>query len=246
MNSYYCPSGNYHVVKAGDTLYKLAQTYNVSVDAIIKANPGINPNMLMIGQIICIPIAPKEECPNGTTPYTIKKGDTLYLIAKKSNIPLSLLIKANPNINPNNLTIGQILCIPKYWSTYKSQLYKVSFSYPSEWEKVMEDYYEGPNGYFVVSAINSDLSLDEVCKEEAHQGLKPYGYNPTIKELKVDGQDACLIIPSKDQVKEMDNQAALIAKYPTPIKINDIEYNYVIIWAEKNYIHMIADSLKFM
>ena len=98
---------NYHVVKPGDTIYKLAQMYNVSVEAIIEANPGINPNMLTIGQIICIPLGPKEECPPGTSSYTIRKGDTLYLIAKKYDIPLNLLIKSNPNVNPNNLIVGE-------------------------------------------------------------------------------------------------------------------------------------------
>lgn len=241
-----CPGGNFHVVKAGDTFYKLAQMYNISVDAIIKANPEINPNMLMIGQIICIPVAPKEKCPKGTIAYTIKKGDTLYLIAKKNNIPLSLLIKSNPGINPNNLIVGEIICIPKYWSTYKSELYKVSFNYPSEWEKVEEDYYEGPSGFFIISAINSSLPLNEVCKEEASRGITPYGSGPIIKNIKIDNQEGCLIIPSKDQLKEMDNQAAIIAKYPKPIKIKDVEYNYVLIWVEKSYIQMIANSLKFI
>lgn len=249
MNGYsypICPGGNFHVVKAGDTFYKLAKMYNISVDAITKANPEINPNMLMIGQIICIPIAPKDECPKGTIAHTIKKGDTLYLIAKKNNVPLSILIKSNPNINPNNLTIGKILCIPKYWSTYKSQLYRVSFNYPWEWVKVEEDYYEGPRGFFIISAINSILPLTDVCQEEVHHDLKPYGSNPTVKELKIDGQEACIIIPSEDQPKEMDNQAAIIAKYPKPIKIKDMEYNYVIVWVEKNYVQMVANSLKFI
>lgn len=237
---------NYHVVKPGDTIYKLAQMYNVSVEAIIEANPGINPNMLTIGQIICIPLGPKEECPPGTSSYTIRKGDTLYLIAKKYDIPLNLLIKSNPNVNPNNLIVGEVLCIPIHWSSYKSKLYRISFKYPSSWEKVAEDYYEGPTGYFIVSAINSDLPLGKLCEEEAYQNLKPYGSEPSIMNVKVDNQEGCLIMPSKDQTKEMDNQAALIVKYPKPIMINEIEYNYVIIWAEKNHIQGIKNTLHFV
>ena len=64
--------------------------------------------------------------------------------------------------------------------------------------------------------------------------------------VKVDNQEGCLIMPSKDQTKEMDNQAALIVKYPKPIMINEIEYNYVIIWAEKNNIQGIKNTLKFV
>lgn len=105
---------NYHVVKAGDTHYKLSQIYNISIESIIKANPNINPNFLMVGQIICIPISPKEKCPENASKYTIKEGDTLYSIAKMKNIPLNILIKTNPNIEPNNLILGETLCIPKY------------------------------------------------------------------------------------------------------------------------------------
>lgn len=54
----------------------------------------------------------KNHCPMGTTPYTVKQGDTFYLIAKRENISLEDLLKANPGIDPNRLFIGQIICIP--------------------------------------------------------------------------------------------------------------------------------------
>lgn len=237
---------NYHIVKPEDTIYTIAQMYNISIETILKANPEINPNMLTMGQIISIPLAPKEECPPGTFPYMIKKGDTLYLIAKKNHIPLNILIKSNPNVNPNNLTVGDVLCIPKYWDDYKSELYKITFKYPSSWEKVEENYYEGATGYFIVSVINSNLPIDEVCKEEAYQNLNPYGLEPNIRNIKIGNQEGCLIMPSKDQSKEMDNQAALIVKYPKPININEIEYNHLIIWAEKNHIQGIKNTLQFI
>ncbi len=44
--------------------------------------------------------------------YQIKSGDTLWSISKKLNIPLNELIKANPNINPNNLMVGQTINLP--------------------------------------------------------------------------------------------------------------------------------------
>lgn len=51
-----CPSGTFsYTVKAGDTFYNLASRYNTTVDAIMKANPGVDPNRLQIGQTICIP-----------------------------------------------------------------------------------------------------------------------------------------------------------------------------------------------
>ena len=44
--------------------------------------------------------------------YQIKPGDTLWSISKTLNIPLNELIKANPNVNPNNLMVGQIINLP--------------------------------------------------------------------------------------------------------------------------------------
>lgn len=51
-----CPPGTRpHVIVAGDTCYRLAQTYGTTVQAIINANPGINCDNLRIGSTICIP-----------------------------------------------------------------------------------------------------------------------------------------------------------------------------------------------
>ncbi|MFW6287429.1 MAG: DUF3794 and LysM peptidoglycan-binding domain-containing protein [bacterium] len=49
------PSYVVYVVQAGDTLYKISRRYRTTVDALIQANPGINPNSLQIGQKICVP-----------------------------------------------------------------------------------------------------------------------------------------------------------------------------------------------
>lgn len=45
--------------------------------------------------------------------YTIKSGDTLYAIARQYNIPLTLLLAANPGINPYQLYPGQIIKVPQ-------------------------------------------------------------------------------------------------------------------------------------
>lgn len=53
-----------------------------------------------------------NHCPMGTTPYIVRQGDTFYLIAKRENVSLDSLLKANPGIDPNRLFIGQVICIP--------------------------------------------------------------------------------------------------------------------------------------
>lgn len=44
-----------YTVRPGDTLYQIARAYYTSVDAIITANPGIDPNVIMVGQRLVIP-----------------------------------------------------------------------------------------------------------------------------------------------------------------------------------------------
>lgn len=108
-----CPERNYYFIKPGDTLYNIAQFFNVSLDDLLEANPGINPYDLRIGQVICIPLAtPPVTCPPGARSYIIKPGDTFYALARRFNTTVESLINLNPNINPNALLIGQRICIP--------------------------------------------------------------------------------------------------------------------------------------
>lgn len=44
----------------------------------------------------------------------------------------------------------------------------------------------------------------------------------------------------------MQNQAALIVKYPTEIELDNNIYYYLILWADKDHIEQIGQSLTFM
>ena len=49
---------------------------------------------------------------NGYTNYTIKRGDSLYSIARKFSTTVQRIITANPGITPNNISIGQTIIVP--------------------------------------------------------------------------------------------------------------------------------------
>ncbi len=55
------------------------------------------------------PTAPTQAC---AYEYTVKRGDSYYLISKRLAVSLRDLIAANPNINPARLMVGDVLCIP--------------------------------------------------------------------------------------------------------------------------------------
>lgn len=111
-----CPMGSVaYIIKQGDTLYRIAQRFNTTVEAIIGVNPGIDPLRLYVGQQICVPQpqqAPQPSaCPIGTSPYEVKPGDTLVTIASKFNTTVAALISANPDIDPDRIRVGQKICV---------------------------------------------------------------------------------------------------------------------------------------
>ena len=93
-----------YTVKKGDSLWKLANTYDTTVDAIKNAN-NLSSNTLQIGQTLIIPTTSKY------TTYTVKKGDSLWLIANNYNTSVDEIKKLN-NLTSNTLQIGQKLSIP--------------------------------------------------------------------------------------------------------------------------------------
>ena len=99
-------NNNYYTVVAGDSLYKIANKFNTTVNDL-KALNNLSTNLLSIGQILKIP-----STSNNDTYYTVVAGDSLYKIANKFNTTVNELKTLN-NLSTNLLSIGQILKIPK-------------------------------------------------------------------------------------------------------------------------------------
>lgn len=92
-------------VKAGDTLYSIANKYNISVNEL-KAINNLTNNNLAIGQLLNVPSGLSL-----VNTYVVEKGDTLYSIAKKFDISVNKLKEYN-NLTNNLLSVGQKILIP--------------------------------------------------------------------------------------------------------------------------------------
>ncbi|MGI6604014.1 MAG: LysM peptidoglycan-binding domain-containing protein [bacterium] len=104
------------IVQAGDTLYQIARAVGVSLDQLLAANPGIDPNNLQIGTAITIPdtgVNPDAPpCPGGVY-WVVAQGDTIYGIAQATGVDVADIIAANPQVDPNNLRVGDRICVPR-------------------------------------------------------------------------------------------------------------------------------------
>ncbi|MGN1296254.1 MAG: LysM peptidoglycan-binding domain-containing protein [Candidatus Aphodocola sp.] len=101
----------YYIVKKGDSLWSIASKNNTTVDNIKKLN-NLSSNNLSVGQVLKLSYDAKKEDIKESNIYTVKKGDSLWLIANKYGTTVDEL-KSENNLKSNTLSIGQTLIIPE-------------------------------------------------------------------------------------------------------------------------------------
>lgn len=105
------PPENYSIytVKGGDTLYKIASQYGISVNDLIDFNQ-LTSTGLTIGQQLLIPNQTSEEETN-TINYTIQSGDSLWRISQVCNITIDEIVSLN-NLQTTVIRPGDTLLLP--------------------------------------------------------------------------------------------------------------------------------------
>ena len=122
------PNGTTIIVGTSDTLDGLAKRYNVSSAAILQANGYKGPRVLSPGQQLIIPkqaavaaaapaLAPPVSKPvaapaGPSSVHIVNRGDTLMSIARRNNVPVGELAKANNLDHTAKLSLGMKLTVP--------------------------------------------------------------------------------------------------------------------------------------
>lgn len=130
-------SAETHTVEPGESLYKIAKKYDISLEKLKELNPDIKPESIQIGDKIVVN-AKKESSkkvksepivevqPNistnkdanlcldelGNQVHTVSKGETLYKLSKKYKVSVKDLEEMNPEIVAN-LPIGYEVVVKK-------------------------------------------------------------------------------------------------------------------------------------
>ena len=95
-----------YVVKKGDSLWSISRKFNIDINDLIELN-NLKDLTLQMNQSILVP---KQQENIETDLYIVKKGDTLWSISNKLNIPVQTLKELN-NLNSNLLKVNQQLKI---------------------------------------------------------------------------------------------------------------------------------------
>lgn len=104
-------NSNTYVVQKGDTLYGISKQFNTSMQRLRELN-NLSSDILTIGKVLIV--SPNSDSnPSECVTYTVKKGDSLYSIAKQYNSTVDAIKRYN-NLTSNNLSIGQKLKLPCY------------------------------------------------------------------------------------------------------------------------------------
>lgn len=129
-------------VKKGDSLWNIANKYNITIDTLKKVN-NLNSDKLTVNQQIFIPKNQDSGIKTtGEINYIVQKGDNLWAIANKYDISIDNLKKAN-DLKTNTIQIGQILKIPgsSNYNSYIVQkgdsLWKIAEKYGTTINKIM-------------------------------------------------------------------------------------------------------------
>lgn len=115
-----------YTIMPGDTYEGIAAKFNIGLSELLNANP----QLVMTGTVMTIPPSAGAgfassgtsggvagstggTVPTGANTYSVKPGDTLWVIAQKHGVTVKAVAEANHLSDPNSISVGQALTIPK-------------------------------------------------------------------------------------------------------------------------------------
>lgn len=187
-----------HTVEQGETLFSIAQQYEVTIDEIKKWN-DLTSNVLETGQKLQIrpsqqpqrkpdteapaSKAQKESDESSSTSYVVKSGDTLYEIAQKHDMSVKQL-KAINDLTSNDISVGQRLLVRQPTSTT-----------PSVAQRTTES---APQGQFMRYEVGRNENWSDITQQFQMDSVELAGLNPeTTPSDLFEGKKVTVLKPPK-------------------------------------------------
>lgn len=183
-----------HTVKSKETLFGIAQMYNVSVDAIKKLNKDLYSRGLKNGERLLIPATSKKtetkttesgDVLPGTKKYTVQPKETKFGIARKFGVSIAELEDLNPEIE-DGLKVGATIIVPEKTVIDETEIDDANYQY----------YEVKPKEGFYRLKVKFGLSEEEII-----------ALNPYAKEGLIEGM--VLKLPKKEASVETEDYSTI-------------------------------------
>jgi len=189
-----------HIIQSGETLYGLALLYNISLDRLVSANPGIDTSIITVGIELNIPFEGENDLAVPTpTPYPVLVGAPTCLLTNQGGMWCFAEINNNQGLNLENIStalnlfdgdhnlIQSFIAIPPLNYLYPDQAIPVSAYIPPPL----------PEDYLITATLLTSLPSEGVNKATEIIDFEiNYNEDKTIAEI--DGSVKILENPSEE------------------------------------------------
>ena len=161
-----------HVVRSGETLYRIGKQYGVSVADLYRLNPSARQG-IRVGEQLVLPAGVSTAASSEEEFYAIKKGDTLYSIARRSGTTVRELMALNTFLKtPDDIAVGMIIKLPAYSTTSPSS---------PDTKRVVPAAADSLNG-IRLETVSGGATVYSLVKGTAWSEEDFYKYNPQVLE----------------------------------------------------------------
>lgn len=108
----------YHTIQPGQTFYSISRQYQVDIDKLRNANPGMSQDDLKVGYLIKVPRLQESQAKPQVSEgrmfltHKVKRKETLYGISREYHVDMETIKLLNPKADFSNLSRGTSLKIP--------------------------------------------------------------------------------------------------------------------------------------
>lgn len=104
-----CTRGAFYAIRRGESLLQIARRSGLDLTDLLKANPYLNPNYYIPGQVIVIP---PVRVHSRSQSYTVEEGEGVFDVLRKFHMDFTTFCRLNPDISPMSLQGGQRVRVP--------------------------------------------------------------------------------------------------------------------------------------
>lgn len=192
-----------HTIEKGQSLYSIASMYNLTVQDIVRLNPGADQG-IRAGATLKIP--QQQQAADGKKQFhTIQPKETLYQLTQKYGVSAQAICDANPGLSANNFRIGQVILIPARTAENKPAA-EVAQTAPAQKQQAQQN-----QQWKEMHRVEKKETIFSICRMYGVEQEDLLALNPELKNGKLKkGKLIFIPYPRSEQKQETAAQPATV------------------------------------